>query len=223
MLGQAEGDAGRSEPQRRSCGWSTASSGRSSASACTWSISPRCRCATAAWRRSRRWSAGTIRSSAPLALALRPARRGAWPDRRADPMGPAHDPPAVARMARAGHRHLHRVQHFGAEPPASRLPRPGRAHVPRARRSDRPPGARADRGRDPAAGQADGHADPVPDQGHRPCDRRFRDRLFVADAASPAALHRGQDRPGVRRRRRRIARLPADHPDHQPTSRTALG
>ena len=66
-------------------------------------------------------------------------------------------------------------------------------------------GARADRGRDPAAGQAHGHADPLPDQGHRPRHRRFRHRLFVAHAASAAAVHGAEDRPGFRCRCRRLA------------------
>src|SRR5207253_3255870 len=89
---------------------------------------------------------------------------------------------------------------------------PGRADVPRTWRSNRPAGDGIDRGRDPAADQTDGHADAVPDQRHRPGDRRLRHRLFLADAASPAALHRSEDRPGVHCRRRPFARLPADHP-----------
>ena len=133
-----------------------------------------------------------------------PLGRGAWADRRSHPLGTCGRSFASGSIgATTGSTPCIAFNISALSLAAPRFPRPGRADVPGARCADRPAGARADRGRDPTAGQADGHADPLPDQGHRPCDRRFRHRLFVADAASPAALHRGQDRSGVRRRRRR--------------------
>ena len=87
--------------------------------------------------RSKRWCAGTIPSSAPVKPSrLRSAGRRARAHPRTDSMGPADDPAAVDRLARRGPRHLHRLQYLRAQPAASRLSRPRRAHVPRARCAD---------------------------------------------------------------------------------------
>ncbi|CAA9525298.1 MAG: diguanylate cyclase/phosphodiesterase (GGDEF & EAL domains) with PAS/PAC sensor(s), partial [uncultured Sphingomonadaceae bacterium] len=141
---------------------------------------------------------------------LRPDRRTGRDHRRADRMGVPHGPAPVAGVAGPGDHAQHSGQHLGAFPPGCGVSRLPPAPLPDRGRALRSAYGRADRGGDAACRSPARHSDPLPHQGNERFDRRFRNRLFLAAPASPAAFYRAQDRPIFRARCRHVRGLAPD-------------